>query len=86
MRCSDQLVKGANAAQCSDLLFDNNPAQFLYLNQSGCIDIPDVSDADEFNVLTEAMDSLQFSPVGTGGTLSAQLCLIFSCMPDSVCV
>lgn len=55
-----QLIAGADATMKSKYYL-RNPAEYAYLNQSGCYKIDGVDDAAEFRDVIEAMKTLQFS-------------------------
>ncbi len=57
-----QLVMGADGQLAETLSLEPNPANFDYLNQSGCLEIVGVSDADEFQEMQRAFQELLFAP------------------------
>jgi myosin heavy subunit len=60
-----QLLAGASAPLLGELGLNSSPLSHVYLNQSGCVSIPGVSDSEDFKVLNAAMTKLQFSADAT---------------------
>mmetsp|Transcript_7296 Transcript_7296/g.8849 ORF Transcript_7296/g.8849 Transcript_7296/m.8849 type:complete len:1339 (-) Transcript_7296:217-4233(-) len=48
-------------SDCSQKYNLGAPETFNYLNQSGCVDVPQINDADEFASVKEAMGLLEFT-------------------------
>eukprot|EP01097_Dermamoeba_algensis_P005188 TRINITY_DN3298_c0_g1_i1.p1 TRINITY_DN3298_c0_g1~~TRINITY_DN3298_c0_g1_i1.p1 ORF type:complete len:1335 (+),score=354.39 TRINITY_DN3298_c0_g1_i1:147-4007(+) len=59
-----QLCKGADSTRQKSLSLQTCN-QYYFLNQSGCIDLPNVDDAKEFKEVLTAMDTLKFDKSDT---------------------
>lgn len=60
-----QLLKGADSKLLHDLELEEfalNPEKLFYINQSGCINIEDVDDAQDFNEANQALIDMGFTP------------------------